>query len=82
MRLIDALITEHMKPDIAEACPNIQIGGMPERSKTWMKMKEEKKENEIFQVFDMAKFFDKESLLDTLYTLHKEAKICDKDYRI
>ena len=38
-------------------------------------MKEEK-------VFDMAKFFDKESLINTLYTLHIEAGICDKDYRI
>ena len=27
-RLIDALITEHMKPNITQACPNIQIGGM------------------------------------------------------
>ena len=50
-RLIDALITEHMKPNITEACPNIQIEGMPERSivehlvtlKTWMKMKDGKK---------------------------------------
>ena len=39
-------------------------------------------ENGIFQVFDMAKFFDKESLIDTLYTLHTEAAICDNDYRI
>ena len=30
----------------------------------------------------MEKFFDKESLLDTMYTLHTEAKICDKDYRL
>ena len=44
VRLIDALIKEHMKPNITEACPDIQIGGMPERSsvehlvtlKTWM----------------------------------------------
>ena len=57
-RLIDALITEHMKPNISQACPNIQIGGMPKLSsvehlvtlKTWMKTKEEKNENRIFQL--------------------------------
>ena len=32
-------------------------------------MKEQKKENGIFQVFDMEKFFDKESLIDTMHTL-------------
>ena len=47
-----------------------------------MLMKEEKKENGIFQVFDMEKFFDKESLLDTMHTLNKKAKISDKDYRM
>ena len=30
--------------------------------KTWMLMKEERKDNGIFQTFDMKKFFDKESL--------------------
>ena len=30
----------------------------------------------------MEKLFDKESLIDVMYTLHKEAKICDKDYRL
>ena len=32
----------------------------------------------IFQGFDMEKFFDKESLMDVMYTLNKEAKICYK----
>ena len=50
--------------------------------KTWMKMKEERKENGIFQVFDMKKFFDKESLLDCMDTLDKEAKVDNKSYRI
>ena len=50
--------------------------------KTCMMMKEEKKSNGIFHTFDMEKFFDKESLLDVMYMLHKEAKICDKDYRL
>ena len=50
--------------------------------KTWMMMKEEKISNGIFQTFDMEKFFDKESLMDVMYTLHKEAKTCDKDYRL
>ena len=42
-------------------------------------MKEEKKETGIYQVFDMEKFFDKESVLDTMHTLYKKAKISDKD---
>ena len=63
-------VTKHMKPKIVEACPNIQIGGMPKASsvehlvtlKTWMKLKEWTKEGGILQTFDMEKFFDKESL--------------------
>ena len=47
-----------------------------------MAMKEQKKENGIFQVFDMAKFFDKESLLDAMYTLDKKGKISNKTYRL
>ena len=45
-------------------------------------MKEESKGNGIFQTSDMEKLFDTDSLLDTMYTLNKEAKICDKDYRL
>ena len=30
----------------------------------------------------MEKFFIKESLLDTMYTLNKKANISDKDYRL
>ena len=41
-------------------------------------MNEKNKSNGIFQTFDMEKFFD----MDVMYTLHKEAKICDKDYRL
>ena len=37
--------------------------------KTWMKLKEGTKEAGIIQTFDMEKFFDKESLLDTMYKL-------------
>ena len=50
--------------------------------KIWMMMKEESKNNGIFQTFDMEKFLEKESLLDVMYTLSKEAKICDKDCRL
>ena len=65
------------------ACPNIQIGGMPGSSsvellvtlKTWMLMKEEKKCNRIFQAFDIEKFFDKESLMDIMFTLKEVANI-------
>ena len=42
----------------------------------------ENKSNGIFQTFGMEKFSDKESLIDVMYTLNKEAKICDKDYRL
>ena len=83
-------MTEERKVDITEEFPNIQIGGMPESSstehlvtaKTWMKHLEEKKENGIFQTFDLEKFFDKESLLDTMDTLKREARISDKCYRL
>ena len=51
-------------------------------TKTWMKHLEEKKENGIFQTFDLEKFFDKESLLDTMDTLKREARISDKCYRL
>ena len=38
--------------------------------------------NDIFQGFDMEKFFDKESLMDTLIALYIEGNITDKDYRM
>ena len=50
--------------------------------KTWMKMKEIKKENGIFMCFDMCKFFDKESLLDCMDTLNTKAKVDSKSYRL
>ena len=89
-KLCEALVTQHMKPKIVEACPNIQIGGIPKSSsvehlvtmKTWMKIKEDRKEGGIIQTFDMEKFFDKESLLDTMVTLKKKADIDNKDYRL
>ena len=76
--------------NIVSNTPNIQLGGMPGCSsvehlvvlKTWMKLKEETKQAGIFQTFDMSKFFDKESLLDCMYTLNKVAKIDNKCYRI
>ena len=68
----------------------MQLGGMPGASsvehlvtlKTWMKSKEQFRSNGIFQVFDMSKFFDKESLLDCMYTLNKKANIDHKCYKI
>ena len=82
-KLLEALITEKMKPKIVEATPDIQIGGMPESQsvehlvtlKTWMKQVEENKTAGIISVFDMAKFFDKESLLDCMNTLNKKQKL-------
>ena len=40
-----------------------------------MKQVEENKTAGIISVFDMAEFFDKESLLDCMNTLNKKAKI-------
>ena len=79
-----------MKPKISEACPNIQIGGVPKAlsvehrvtMKTWMKLKEQTKEGGIIQTFDMEKFLDKESLVDTMFTLKTKSDIDDKDYRL
>ena len=89
-KLLEAIITEKMKPLIVEATPNIQIGGMPSSQavehlvtlKTWMKQIEENDTSGIVSLYDMAKFFDKESLLDCMDTLSKKAKIDAKTYRI
>ena len=89
-RLLEALVTENMKEDIVKACPNNQLGGMPGAMsvehlvvlKTWMKQKEQQKESGIFNVFDMSKFFDKESLLDCMNVLNTHAKISNKSYRM
>ena len=88
-KLLEALITEKMKPRIVEATPKIQIGEMPSSQsvehlvtlKTWMKQLEENKSEGIVSLFDMSKFFDKESLLDCMDTLNKKAKIDAKSYR-
>ena len=89
-KLCEALVTQTMKDQIVKACPKIQIGGIPKSQsvehlvtlKTWMLKKEQNKENGIFQVFDMEKFFDKEPLDDTMYTLDKKANISNKTYRL
>ena len=89
-RLLEALITEQMKENIVKATPPIQLGGKPGASsvehlvvlKTWMKMLEQTKGNGIFQVWDMSKFFDKESLLDCMNTLKTKANIDNKSYRL
>ena len=68
-----------MKPKIIDACPNIQIRGEPMASnvehlvamKTWMKLEEGTKEGGIIQTFDMETCIDKESLVDTMFTLKK-----------
>ena len=89
-RLLEALVTENMKNDIVEACPPNQLGGMPGAMsvehlivlKIWMKQKEQQKESGIFNVYDMSKFFDKESLLDCMDVLSTHAKVSKKSYRI
>ena len=88
-RVLEAIVVEKMKSKIIEATPNIQIGGMPGHSssehlfllKTWMRLKEYKKENGIFSVFDLSKFFDKESLLDCVNQLN-DIGVDNKSYRL
>ena len=43
---------------------------------------EVKNGNGTFQGFDMDKYFDKESLIDTLKGLYVEGNITDKEYRM
>ena len=89
-KLLESIVTEVMKDDIVNATPKMQLGGMPGASsvehlltlKTWMASKKQFRSDGIFQVFDMEKFFDKESLLDCMYTLDKKANIDQKCYRI
>ena len=89
-KLLEALITEKMKNNIVNNTPKIQLGSMPGSSsvehlvvlKIWMKQNEQLKKPGIFNTFDMAKFFDKESLIDCMYSLSKYAKIDNKSYRI
>ena len=67
----------------------LELHGVPKASsvehlvtmKTWMKFKEGTKEAGIIQTFDME-FFDKESLVDTMFTLKTKADIDNKDYRL
>ena len=47
-----------------------------------MKKIEENNEAGILSLYDMAKFFDKESLLDCMNTLNKKAQIDAKSYRM
>ena len=47
-----------------------------------MKLKERNGTNGIFQVFDTSILFDKERLVDMLYTLYNESEITNKDYRM
>ena len=82
-KLCKALVTRNMKGKIVDACPNIQIGGMPNSSsvehlitlKIWMKTLEESNRMGFINTFNMENFFDKESLLDIMYTLCKKAGI-------
>ena len=89
-KLLEALVTEKMKPKIVEATPKFQLGGMPGASsvehlvvlKTWMKSIEQYKRSGIFTVYDMKKFFDREGLLDCMDTLNVTAGIDAKSYRL
>ena len=68
-KLLEALISERMKPFILENCPKMQIGGIKSISehliivKTWMKTNEVRETVCIFQAFDMKSLFDKDGLI-------------------
>ena len=47
-----------------------------------MKTLEESHHMGVINTFDMEKFFDKESLIDIMYTLCTKAGIDEKDYRM
>ena len=60
-KLCETIVRRSMKGKIVEACPNIQIGGMPNSSsvehlvtlKIWMTMLEESNKMGIINTFDM-----------------------------
>ena len=69
--------SSRMQPHINKHYPYIQIGGIagntctehPIVLKHWMKSNKTKGVVGIFQTFYMEKFFNKEGLIDTLYTM-------------
>ena len=89
-KMIEALVAKRMKPKIHSAIPKIQIGDKAGHSsiehlvliKTWMLNMEVNNGSGIIQGFNMVKFFDQESLIDTLNALYVEGDISEKDYRI
>ena len=50
--------------------------------KIWMKTLEESNRMGIINTLDIEKIFDKECLMDIMYTLWKKAGIDEKDYRL
>ena len=66
---MESIVTEIIKDGIVNATPKMQLGGLPGASsvehlltlKTWMASKKQFRSDGIFQVFDIEKFFDKET---------------------
>ena len=87
-RTCDALVVGGMKNQILESSSKFQIGGQEgHRSqehlfslKSIIALMEARGEGMLFQLYDIRKFFDHESLRDVLDTLH-EIRIDDKVYR-
>ena len=85
----EGLVVRGMKEDIIKTSTKFQIGGQPGmRSqfhlfvlKSILKTKEKSNRGNILTVGDIEKFFDKESLIDTMLSLN-EAKIDHKCYRL
>ena len=87
-RTCDAIIVGGMKDSILSSSTKFQIGGQEGHMsqehlfslKSLMAMKEYMQEGIIFQLYDIRKFFDHESLRDVMDTLH-DIKVDEKVYR-
>ena len=87
-RTCDALIVEKMKPDIFAASSIFQIGGQAEHRtqehlftvRSVAALRLSKGEGIMLQVYDIKRFFDKESVRDVMNTL-SEIGVNKKAYR-
>ena len=78
-RVCESLAVSGMREDILKAGTIYQLGGKPGirtqfhlfTVKSLIAMKLEKKEGLVLSIADIRKFFDKESLVDTCFTLHQ-----------
>ena len=87
-RTCDALVVGGMKERILASSTKFQIGGQEEHRsqehlfslKSVIAVMEHREEGILFQLYDIRKFFDHESLRDVMDTLHN-IKVDEKVYR-